>query len=294
MHHTRRPLPDPFRIAPTLEHLRNAWEAQPFITLPALLTQLQHLGAHAAATDADFTAAATLLSRLHPVSLSAVVPSQAVSRPVSEPDATLPESIPGPVVISLLEPARRATLLPNGTCVIIDSMPGIQPTWWRISRIMQATAGQPLVLADESGVAHRLGLIERMTVLPAVWELFGDPLATLQEGNAGAATDGGAASAATLLNGLRRDTLLNAGSGGGGWMSGLDAGTNPAFLVVCEDQSVLHIHRYIDAWTIGRRSLRHTRMNTWACVTSAAIGAPLSIDGEQVFPSPIVDVWRIA
>lgn len=42
-----------------------------------------------------------------------------------------------------------------------------QPGLWRVSEVKRCRSGEPLVLLDGSGVAHRLGVVRRLTVLNA-------------------------------------------------------------------------------------------------------------------------------
>lgn len=145
---------DPTRIDSTLAAVRAAWEGQPELSLPTLFAMLSTRGIGWGTSDEDLVAALAELSALHPPSL-----------PLAD------GKVSHPFLILTEEPAQRVTVDPTRVFV---RRPGtdLQPVMWRYNSIRPTGPGRTLVIADDEGIEHRLGVVTTMTRLdPAALEV---------------------------------------------------------------------------------------------------------------------------
>lgn len=196
---------DPLRIPAVLDELRATWDALPDVTLPELWALLGARGVALNSTDAEVVEALRALRRRHPFSFSpplvsdATSPLTAVLAETEGPDrrvtlvprvrrADAGQQAEQAELWAIVRGARaaragsgrrgtrrgarkdgwsntavRAHILGSGKSGLVDPQPGL----WRVAEVKRCHAGEPLVLVDESGVQHRLGVVKRLTVLDA-------------------------------------------------------------------------------------------------------------------------------
>lgn len=141
--------------------LQDLWEGQPDLTLGQLIAVLQHRGVSWSRTDEEAASVIEGLLHEHPA---------------------LIDDTAGPITASTIAPEHLVTLVDGFVVVRSASAPGRMPSVWRASSIRKTGPGLPLVIADESGVEHRLGVVALLSRFSA------DPTpAGLTRGNIGAA-----------------------------------------------------------------------------------------------------------
>ncbi|WP_018118327.1 hypothetical protein [Corynebacterium mastitidis] len=134
---------DPTRIAPLLDLLRDAWEAQPDLALSELWGILENRGIGWGAEDEQVAAELRALLREHPVAVGEE-----------------------PVLVRTTAPEKLVSIHPGERAVIVrDPDPRRQPTWWTYGELLSGRVGAPLILGDEEGIPHRLGVIRSIDAL---------------------------------------------------------------------------------------------------------------------------------
>lgn len=131
--------------------LQDAWEGQPDLSLPAFLSMLAHRGMSWSTSEEELLALLDDLRCSHP----AVIDS---------PPAA-------PTLLTTDQPRMVVTLTrfgadsngAGGPCLVARNAedPQRMPAVWRYSALLPTGPGRPLVVADEEGVEHRLGVVER-------------------------------------------------------------------------------------------------------------------------------------
>lgn len=131
---------DPTRIPGIIRALQDAWEGQPDLTLPAFIGMLHNRGLTWGSTEEELLELLAKVRQEHPSLIDA-------------PLAT-------PILITTASPALLVTLTPDSMVVVRSaSNPGSMPSIWRYESMRPAGPGRPLVLTDEEGVQHRLGVV---------------------------------------------------------------------------------------------------------------------------------------
>ncbi|KQB84335.1 hypothetical protein [Corynebacterium oculi] len=131
---------DPTRIAPLLNLLRDAWEAQPDLALSELWGILENRGIGWGATDEQVAEALRQILREHPLKVEEE-----------------------PVLVYTTQPEHLVTIHPGDSAVVVRHPDrSRQPSWWTLGEVVRARVGAPLVLRDAEGMDHRLGVIRGM------------------------------------------------------------------------------------------------------------------------------------
>lgn len=125
--------------------LQEAWEGQPDLTLPAFLGMLHNRGLSWATTEEEMRELLREVQEEHP-SLMSVPPAQ-------------------PTLVRTTSPQLAVTLFPDTVVVRRADDPQRMPSVWRYTQLRPTGPGRQLILTDEEGVEHRLGVIELVTVL---------------------------------------------------------------------------------------------------------------------------------
>lgn len=139
-----------------LAGLQDLWQGQPDLSLGQLIAVLQHSGVGWSTTDEDALAIVSRLSDEHPA---------------------LVDDTTGPILASTIAPEHLVTIVGGFVVVRSANAPGRMPAVWRASSIRKTGPGLPLVLTDEAGVEHRLGvvtLLHRFNAAPSVAGLTRD------------------------------------------------------------------------------------------------------------------------
>ncbi len=130
---------DPSRIPRVLEELRDTWEGQPELSLPALFGALELRGIGWTSTDEELIQALQDLRATHP------------SR------------------IRQIDPGTCVRVQTDGSVVYIDhrdviTLPGgeVRPSVWQYASIDVCEVGRPLRLTTADGVSARLGVVEAL------------------------------------------------------------------------------------------------------------------------------------
>ena len=158
----------PAVIEAMTEQLRGLWEAQPTLSLAEVWSQLGGLGVSLGSSDAEIAAAMTELAALHPGSVAAAGWGGAGGSGAGGSGAGRS------LLVSVENPVRAVTMTTDG--MLIARSREAQTVVWPVGRVLSSRAGAELVVEDESGVIHRLGLVQRITWLERRWELFGGGL----------------------------------------------------------------------------------------------------------------------
>lgn len=123
-----------------------------------------------------------------------------------------------------------------------------QPGLWRISAIKRCRAGEPLILVDENGVPHRLGVVKRLTTMDQP-----DDLRPALGQQSKSAVD---------LSGVRRDEL-----------------EERVFLARLKDgEGTVVIGHALEIFAVVRREIQVSTLK-WERLISAAEGAELVVRG---------------
>ena len=125
--------------------LQEAWEGQPDLTLPAFLGMLHNRGLSWATTEEEMRELLREVRDEHP-SLMTAPPTQ-------------------PTLVRTTSPRLSVTLFPDTVVVRRADDPQRMPSVWRYTRLRPTGPGRQLILTDEEGVEHRLGVVELVTVL---------------------------------------------------------------------------------------------------------------------------------
>lgn len=198
---------DPLRIPGVVNELLATWEAVPDLSLAQLWALLEARGVALNSLDEEVVDALRAVRLRHPSSVSfsslvddATSPPSPVLVEVEGPDrrvTLVPRTVPGhssggadevelwavvrgqrtmPAGVGRRGPRRGARVMDSGEVSgrVRCAMEGVagqpvssQPGLWRVSEVKRCRAGAPLVLVDESGVPHRLGVVKRLTVVGA-------------------------------------------------------------------------------------------------------------------------------
>lgn len=137
-----------------------------------------------------------------------------------------------------------------------------QPSLWRVTEIKRCRAGEPLILVDDSGIQHRLGVVRRLTALYS-----GDNLRPELDSNlvhAGRAADTASAGEMqrTNLSGVNQEDL--------------DGRVFVARLAECAGTVV--IAQTLDCFLAERRELRISTLR-WSQLLDAREGETLQVRG---------------
>lgn len=128
---------DPTRIEPLLNLLRDTWEAQPDLALSELWGILENRGIGWGATDEQVAKALRQILREHPLMVGEE-----------------------PVLVYTTQPEYLVTIHPDKAAVVLRHPDRTrQPSWWKLAEVGRARVGAPLVLRDEEGIDHRLGVV---------------------------------------------------------------------------------------------------------------------------------------
>lgn len=139
---------DPTRIPAVIATLQQVWEAQPDRTLAQLWGTLENRGLGWATSDTELVDLLSSELGVHPLELR---------------QGQLREHY---AVADTESPRRRVTLDPVGGRVTVRSYgDGVRATSWCGGRIVKLAVGVPLVIRDQSGVDHRLGVVREITRL---------------------------------------------------------------------------------------------------------------------------------
>lgn len=217
---------DPTRIPAVLHALQRTWEGQPDLSLPTLFGILANRGIGWGATDEDLVVVLAELERAHPGVLP-LIDARVTSRYLLRTQA----------------PAHRITIDPFR--MIVRRERTSQPGSWAYSGLRPSFVGGPLVVSDEEGIDHRLGVITQITLLD----------------------DAPAAEVADLSGVQRRDL-----------------GNEVYLLVLAGGETVLLSHR-IDHFVAGRRSVSHEPIQwekLLACRSGAPVEIQVPGGGESL------------
>ncbi|MBC3186057.1 hypothetical protein H7347_05620 [Corynebacterium sp. zg-331] len=128
---------DPTRIEPLMNLLCDVWEAQPDLELSELWGILENRGIGWGATDEQVAEELRRILREHPVRVG-----------------------DEPALVYTTQPDHLVSIHPGeGSVMVRHPDRSRQPAWWRLAAVVRARVGGPLVLRDEEGIDHRLGLI---------------------------------------------------------------------------------------------------------------------------------------
>lgn len=133
---------DPTRIPRLLASLQDLWEGQPDLTLGQLIAVLQHHGVSWSTPDEEAAAVIDGLLYEHPA---------------------LIDDTAGPISATTIAPEQLVTLVDGFVVVRSASAPGRMPSVWRASSLRKTGPGLPLVITDEGGVEHRLGVVSLLS-----------------------------------------------------------------------------------------------------------------------------------
>ncbi|RNE48907.1 hypothetical protein [Corynebacterium alimapuense] len=151
---------DPTRIPAVLEALGRAWEGQSDLSLATFFGILANRGVGWGSTDRELLSALAMIEHTHPGVLPRI-DGRVTSR----------------FLVNTENPAHRVTLDPSRVIVRRPSVTA-QPGVWAYIGIRPAFVGGPLVVSDQEGIDHRLGVISRITLLddaplPSISDLSG-------------------------------------------------------------------------------------------------------------------------
>ncbi|QGU06410.1 hypothetical protein COCCU_02280 [Corynebacterium occultum] len=152
---------DPARIAPVIAELQETWEAQPDLSLPTLFGLLENRGIGWGSGDEELVQALRELRRHNPLEVRGHSRS-------ADLEAGIPgQEVPGRFLVETVSPDHRVTIDPFRIGVRRVTADGEQPQpgVWGFERIRRCRVAEPLVIRDESGIDHRLGVVSRITLL---------------------------------------------------------------------------------------------------------------------------------
>ncbi|WP_257182984.1 hypothetical protein [Corynebacterium cystitidis] len=141
---------DPTRIPRVLDELRATWEGQPNLSLPTLFGILANRGVAWGTTDHELIDALQAEAARHP--------------------ADLPRNSDGHVsghyLVTTTNPEMRVTCTPGFVVVRAARQHNRrQPGVWPYSSIRPTGPGRLLVLTDDEGIEHKLGVVSLITAL---------------------------------------------------------------------------------------------------------------------------------
>lgn len=136
---------DPTRIPGMMHALQEAWEGQPDLTLPAFLGMLHNRGLSWATSEEEMRELLREVQLEHP-SLMTAPPT-------------------APTLVRTTSPQLSVTLFPGTVVVRRADDPQRMPSVWRYTHLRPTGPGRQLILTDEEGVEHHLGVVELVTVL---------------------------------------------------------------------------------------------------------------------------------
>lgn len=129
---------DPTRIPGVIQALQRAWEGQPDLTLAQLVGVLQNRGMGWATTDPEALELLRSLESKHPSLIDASPSSH--------------------ILITTTAPDNLVTLTDGHVVVRSAADPGRMPALWPFSTARRIGPGLPLIITDEEGIDHRLGV----------------------------------------------------------------------------------------------------------------------------------------
>lgn len=129
---------DPTRIPQLIAALQEAWEGQPDLSFAQLVGVLENRGLRWGTSDTELLEMLGELSSEHPSLIDAT--SGPLSITTIGPDQLVTVAAPYVVVRSAIDGARM-------------------PAVWRFAQMRRTGPGLPLVLTDEGGVEHHLGVV---------------------------------------------------------------------------------------------------------------------------------------
>lgn len=135
---------DPTRIPRIIDALQQAWQGQPDLTLGQFIGVLHNRGLGWGTEDAEAISLLEALEREHP---------------------SLIDATSGPHTITTIEPEQLVTISGGVVVVRNGADPERMPAVWRMGGMRKTGPGLPLVIADEEGVEHRLGVVTLVTQL---------------------------------------------------------------------------------------------------------------------------------
>lgn len=156
---------DPTRIPATVRALQEAWEGQPDLTLPAFIGMLHNRGLTWGSSEEELLELLAEVGQEHP--------------------SLIDGSDDSSVLFTTVSPSLTVTLTEDKQVVVRSaSDPGSMPSVWRYASMRPAGPGRPLVLSDEEGVDHRLGVVTLVSRLNAAAAPALDGLDRRDVGNA--------------------------------------------------------------------------------------------------------------
>ena len=129
---------DPTRIPRLTQALQRAWEGQPDLNFAQLIGVLQNRGLGWGTTDDETMELFAAMEREHP---------------------SLIDATAGPHTITTLNPPHLVTITGGYVVVRSGTDPERMPSVWRMGGMRKTGPGLPLVVSDEEGVEHRLGIV---------------------------------------------------------------------------------------------------------------------------------------
>lgn len=140
---------DPTRIPAVLDELRTTWEGQPDLSLATLFGILQNNGIGWGADDVELVDALKQLQHQNPARIG--------------PD------ISARYVVDTQGPDNRITIDPYRVIVrrMLPRGQHTQPGVWSYTAINRCAVGSPLVITDEEGMRHRLGVVSSIRLVNA-------------------------------------------------------------------------------------------------------------------------------
>lgn len=165
---------DPARISSLMAELTEAWQAQPDLDFPQLWALVQGRGIGWGSSDDEVRDALRFLKRTYPGRVSTAT-TRLIVIECESPD----------VVVSLDGTERRVTVRRPQT--------ELKPTSWVYREIKRAEVGYPLILVDEEGLDHRLGVVKtlRVSKRPRLNHLSGRARADMGDDIVGVVLDNG-------------------------------------------------------------------------------------------------------
>lgn len=149
---------DPARIPQVIGQLQRAWEAQPDLSLATLFGMLETHGVGWGTDDQTLLGVLAQLEQRHPTYLAGYSRHAAAGQE---------NQVQGRYLVETESPDHRVTLDPYRVGVRRVGRDGerLRPGLWEFERIRTCRPGLPLVIADGSGIDHRLGIVVRITLL---------------------------------------------------------------------------------------------------------------------------------
>lgn len=152
---------DPTRIPAVLEELRTTWEGQPDLSLATLFAIMQNSGVGWGTEDSELIVALRELSHHNPARIGPRITNRYVVNTIG-PDNQITLD-PYRIVVRRLRPKGEHT----------------QPGVWDYTTVDRCEVGSPLMVTDQEGIRHRLGVVSSISLVSEQPPRYEDDLSGL-------------------------------------------------------------------------------------------------------------------